>query len=125
MKRKMSCRSAGRPQRIFVLRSRIVARIAKKSYLCPCFSRTGRNAEFVRDLPGRDNRTKTHVSNPTRIAVMSAPLAERLRPRTMDEYIGQEHLVGKNGVFRKFFETGNVPSFILWGAPGAVSNAHL
>ena len=49
---------------------------------------------------------------------MSAPLAERLRPRTIDEYIGQEHLVGKNGVFRKFFETGNVPSFILWGPPG-------
>ena len=46
------------------------------------------------------------------------PLAERLRPRTIDEYIGQEHLVGKNGVFRKFFETGNVPSFILWGPPG-------
>ena len=36
----------------------------------------------------------------------------------MDEYIGQEHLVGKSGVFRKFFETGNVPSFILWGPPG-------
>lgn len=49
---------------------------------------------------------------------MSAPLAERLRPRTLDDYIGQEHLVGKNGVFRKFFETGNVPSFILWGPPG-------
>jgi len=49
---------------------------------------------------------------------MSAPLAERLRPRTIDEYIGQEHLVGKNGVFRKFFETGNIPSFILWGPPG-------
>lgn len=43
------------------------------------------------------------------------PLAERLRPKTIDEYIGQEHLVGRNGVFRKFFETGNVPSFILWG----------
>ncbi len=46
------------------------------------------------------------------------PLAERLRPKTIDEYIGQDHLVGKNGVFRKFFETGNVPSFILWGPPG-------
>ena len=46
------------------------------------------------------------------------PLAERLRPKTIDEYIGQEHLVGRNGVFRKFFETGNVPSFILWGPPG-------
>lgn len=49
---------------------------------------------------------------------MSAPLAERLRPGTIDEYVGQEHLVGRNGVFRKFFETGNVPSFILWGPPG-------
>jgi len=35
-----------------------------------------------------------------------------------DDYIGQEHLVGGNGVFRKFLETGNVPSFILWGPPG-------
>ena len=49
---------------------------------------------------------------------MSIPLAERLRPRTLDEYIGQAHLVGQNGVFRKFLETGNVPSFILWGPPG-------
>ncbi len=46
------------------------------------------------------------------------PLAERLRPTTLEEYIGQEHLVGKNGVFRRFMETGNVPSFILWGPPG-------
>ena len=46
------------------------------------------------------------------------PLAERLRPRTLDDYIGQEHLVGPGGVFRKFIETGNVPSFILWGPPG-------
>lgn len=46
------------------------------------------------------------------------PLAERLRPQTLDEYIGQSHLVGKDGVFRKFIETGNVPSFILWGPPG-------
>ena len=46
------------------------------------------------------------------------PLAERLRPRTLDEYIGQEHLVGADGVFRRFLETGNVPSFILWGPPG-------
>ena len=48
----------------------------------------------------------------------SIPLAERLRPQTLDEYIGQTHLVGPEGVFRKFLETGNVPSFILWGPPG-------
>ena len=49
---------------------------------------------------------------------MSAPLAERLRPQKLDDYIGQEHLVGKNGVFRRFIESKNVPSFILWGPPG-------
>ncbi len=49
---------------------------------------------------------------------MSAPLAERLRPTTIDDYIGQDHLVGEGGIFRKFFETGNLPSFILWGPPG-------
>ena len=49
---------------------------------------------------------------------MSAPLAERLRPHKLDEYIGQEHLAGADGVFRKFLQTGNVPSFILWGPPG-------
>ncbi|MBQ2020096.1 MAG: replication-associated recombination protein A, partial [Rikenellaceae bacterium] len=42
----------------------------------------------------------------------------RLRPRSLDEYIGQSHLVGENGVFRRFLESGNVPSFILWGPPG-------
>ncbi|MBQ2239798.1 MAG: replication-associated recombination protein A [Alistipes sp.] len=46
------------------------------------------------------------------------PLAERLRPQSLEEYIGQKHLVGENGVFRKFIATGSVPSFILWGPPG-------
>jgi len=46
------------------------------------------------------------------------PLAERLRPRTLDEYIGQEHLVGPDGLFRRFISSGAVPSFILWGPPG-------
>ena len=49
---------------------------------------------------------------------MSAPLAERLRPQTLADYIGQQHLVGEGGVFRRFIEAGNVPSFILWGPPG-------
>ena len=46
------------------------------------------------------------------------PLAERLRPQSLDDYIGQKLLVGENGVFRKFIATGSVPSFILWGPPG-------
>ncbi|MCP9612007.1 replication-associated recombination protein A [Coprobacter tertius] len=46
------------------------------------------------------------------------PLAERLRPKNLDEYIGQEHLVGKNAVLRRMIDSGQVSSFILWGPPG-------
>lgn len=46
------------------------------------------------------------------------PLAERLRPRTLDDYIGQKHLVGKGKVLRKMMESGVISSFILWGPPG-------
>lgn len=46
------------------------------------------------------------------------PLAERLRPRTLDDVVGQTHLVGPGGVLRRFVEASNVPSFILWGPPG-------
>jgi putative ATPase len=46
------------------------------------------------------------------------PLAERLRPKDLDEFCGQDHLVGSNGVLRKLIESGNIPSFILWGPPG-------
>ena len=45
-------------------------------------------------------------------------MAERLRPHNLDEYIGQKHLVGPNGILRHMIETGNVASFILWGPPG-------
>ena len=47
-----------------------------------------------------------------------APLAERLRPRTLDDYVGQHHLVGEGGILRRMIESGNVASFILWGPPG-------
>jgi len=46
------------------------------------------------------------------------PLAERLRPKELSEFCGQEHLVGSNSVLRKVIESGNIPSFILWGPPG-------
>ena len=49
---------------------------------------------------------------------MSEPLAERLRPRTLDDYIGQKHLVGEGAVLRKMIEAGRISSFILWGPPG-------
>lgn len=47
-----------------------------------------------------------------------APLAERLRPLTLDDYVGQEHLVGPDGILRRMIQSGRVSSFILWGPPG-------
>jgi putative ATPase len=49
---------------------------------------------------------------------MSEPLAERLRPRTLEQYIGQRHLVGEGAVLRRMIEAGRISSFILWGPPG-------
>ena len=49
---------------------------------------------------------------------MSLPLAERMRPKTLDEYIGQKHLVGQGAILRQMIESGNIASFILWGPPG-------
>ena len=49
---------------------------------------------------------------------MLAPLAERLRPKTLEDYIGQQHLVGPGQIIRRMIDSGNVSSFILWGPPG-------
>ncbi len=46
------------------------------------------------------------------------PLAERMRPQSLDTYIGQQHLVGSGGVLRKVIELGTIPSLLLWGPPG-------
>lgn len=57
-------------------------------------------------MNGMDNRSN------------NIPLAERLRPTSLDDYIGQEHLVGPGGVIRRMIESGRINSFILWGPPG-------
>lgn len=49
---------------------------------------------------------------------MAQPLAERMRPKTLDDYIGQKHLVGEGAVLRKMIDAGRISSFILWGPPG-------
>lgn len=49
---------------------------------------------------------------------MSTPLAERLRPHNLDDFIGQEHLVGKGAVLRRMIDSGRIPSIIFWGPPG-------
>ena len=46
------------------------------------------------------------------------PLAERIRPQTLDELVGQQHLAGKGSILRTAIEQGHIPSMILWGPPG-------
>jgi len=50
--------------------------------------------------------------------INNSPLAERIRPYSLDTYIGQKHLVGKGAIIRNAIETGVIPSMILWGPPG-------
>jgi len=50
------------------------------------------------------------------------PLAERLRPATLSDFIGQEHLIGEGAVLRKMIESGKISSFLLWGPPGGWEN---
>jgi len=52
------------------------------------------------------------------MAKIQIPLAERLRPQTLDDYVGQTHLVGKNGLLYRVIKSGQIPSMILWGPPG-------
>ena len=49
---------------------------------------------------------------------MNAPLAERMRPKTLDHYIGQRHLLGQDAALRRAIEAGVIPSLIFWGPPG-------
>lgn len=51
-------------------------------------------------------------------AYMSQPLAERMRPRSLDDYVGQKHIIDENAVLRNMIEAGRITSFILWGPPG-------
>src|SRR5579859_4871225 len=48
----------------------------------------------------------------------NAPLAERMRPHKLDDYLGQQHLTGPDGVLRKFIKSGSLSSLIFWGPPG-------
>lgn len=53
-----------------------------------------------------------------KVTLSNIPLAERIRPLNLDDYVGQDHLIGQNGVIRKMIESGRINSFILWGPPG-------
>lgn len=58
------------------------------------------------------------MKNTTPTTSLLQPLPERMRPHTLDEYVGQQHLVGPGGIIRRMIDSGNVSSFILWGPPG-------
>ncbi len=58
------------------------------------------------------------ITRKEQIYIVYEPLAERMRPKSLDQYIGQKHLVGPGAVLRKMIESGNISSFILWGPPG-------
>ena len=69
-------------------------------------------------MPALRQNTCLIVELPSKFYSMAAPLAERMRPNTLSDYIGQQHLVGPGSVLAKIISTGSVPSFILWGPPG-------
>lgn len=58
------------------------------------------------------------MKNMTPTTTLLQPLPERMRPHTLDEYVGQQHLVGPGGIIRRMIDSGNVSSFLLWGPPG-------
>ena len=62
-------------------------------------------------VPSHDGKERTGSDR-------SAPLAELMRPATIDDYVGQESVIGKNAILRTILESGNVPSLIFWGPPG-------
>jgi putative ATPase len=70
-----------------------------------------------RRLPGQDADLFSALDEAT--AARGAPLAARMRPRTLDEFLGQEHLTGPGRMLRRVIERGAVPSLILWGPPGS------
>src|SRR5262249_3343097 len=69
-------------------------------------------------VPGTDNRGLAPFSILSRSKSIMAPLAERIRPVSLDELVGQQHLTGKGSILRKAIELGKIPSIILWGPPG-------
>lgn len=64
------------------------------------------------------NKKKTAAATSAKVSGKSIPLAEQMRPQTIDDYIGQSHVMGKNTILRKILDKNETPSMILWGPPG-------
>jgi putative ATPase len=79
----------------------------------------GDNHPSVNIMSHRDSRSLFNNDPPDDIPNANAPLAERMRPRSLNEFVGQGHLVGEGRILRRLLEGGgSLPSLILWGAPG-------
>ncbi len=74
-----------------------------------------KSSKSSRSNPVEANRASPGLFSPPKSAI---PLAERIRPRKFEDFVGQEHLVGENGTLRKMLDAGNLRSMILWGPPG-------
>lgn len=79
----------------------------------------GKNAMPSTSAPtGSDGKNKSTARTSTKSSGKSIPLAEKMRPETIDDYIGQSHVMGKNTLLRKILDKNETPSMILWGPPG-------
>ncbi|HEY9165628.1 MAG TPA: replication-associated recombination protein A [Candidatus Kryptonia bacterium] len=74
-----------------------------------------KSSKWNQNNPGRQSRQGSGLFSPPKSAI---PLAERIRPKTFDDFVGQDHLVGKDGTLRKMLDSGTMRSMILWGPPG-------
>lgn len=70
------------------------------------------------DSSGSSSKLITSSQRSYDITKPSVPLADVMRPKLIEDYVGQEKVIGKESILRKIFETGNVPSLIFWGPPG-------
>ena len=68
--------------------------------------------------PGETSASRGTVDKLSVGGKLDVPLAELMRPTSIDSYVGQESVIGKNAILRAIFESGNVPSLIFWGPPG-------
>lgn len=86
--------------------------------MCKAFTRLGHHeAEPSQTPPRKRKLSSDHHARPS-ASRETRPLAEYMRPDTLDDFVGQQDLVGERGILRGVIEQDQLPSFILWGSPG-------